>query len=115
MMTNLLLFGLPHFPWLSASRVCLGLLAVLVVFGLMLNPLLDTDCFRLQPAACCCGADSTAQDIEIQVDTCTHCTGWLPLLLFDDQSEVSMVDLPFHSLIGRAYSVLHLERPPIFA
>ena len=114
-MTDLLLFRLPHFQWLSASRVCLGLLAVLVVFGLMLNTQLDTDCFRLQSAACCCGADSTAQDTEVQVDTCTHCTGWLPVFIPTSLSAASYVGLPFHTPIVRAFSILHLERPPIFA
>ena len=114
-MTDLLLLRVPPLQCLSASRLCLGLLVLLVVFSLTLNTLLDTDCFRLQPAACCCGADSTAQDTEVQVDTCTHCSGWLPVFIPASLSAASFVDLPFHTPNAHACSILHLERPPIFA
>ena len=97
------------------SRLCLGLLVVLLASGLLLNTLLDVDCLRIQTPTCCCNENSPTQDTELQPDTCTHCTCWLPVFLSDGMSEVSMVDLPFHNLIGRTSSVLHLERPPIFA
>lgn len=116
MMKNLLRFFLPHSEWFSQSRFCLGLLVIMLVFGLTLNTLLDVDCFLAQAAMCCCSnTDPTSQDTDLRTDTCSHCTGWLPALTSDNRSVVSFTGLPFYAPIGRAFSVLRFERPPIFA
>ncbi len=117
MMKDLLRFCLPHPEWFSQSRFCLGLLVVILVFGITLNTLLDVDCFQTQAAVCCCSntTDPASQDTELQTDTCTHCTGWLPTLTIDSQPVVSFRGLPFYAPIEHTFSVLHFDRPPIFA
>lgn len=113
-MKDLLQFRRPHTQQPSQTNFCLGLLVILLAFGLTLNTLLDVDCLRIQAAMCCCNADPTTQN-DVQADTCTHCTGWMPVLIADSLTAISFVALPFHSPFGRAFSFLHPKRPPIFA
>lgn len=85
------------------------------MFGITLNMMLDIDCFRVQTVVCSCNADATDQDTDAQADTCTHCTGWLPVFTTAGQSTISSLDLPFHGTGKYVSNTPHLERPPIFA
>jgi len=114
-MIDLFWFRLPRSHWPSQPRLCLGLLVILLMFGLALNTLFDTDCFQIQTATCCCNADSTDQDTDVQADICSHCTGWLPVYLPAGQSAVLFTDLPFDNPADPVPGILHLERPPIFS
>lgn len=115
MMKGLFLFRLTESQYPSPAHFCQGLLVVLLMLGVMLNTMLDTDCFQVQKTTCSCKLDSPDQDAEIQTDTCTHCTGWLPVFICASQSAVSFTDSPFDNPADPVPGILHLERPPIFA
>lgn len=112
---DLLWLSQPRSHGIGLSRLCLGLLVVLVASGLLLNTLLDVDCLQLQPAACCCQTYPGAQSSDIQADTCSHCMGWLPVLVSVALPAASFAGLPIHKPAARIGNILQFERPPIFA
>jgi hypothetical protein len=113
-MKNLFRFCQSHSQRPSQTNFFLGLLVIVLAFGITLNTLLDVDCLPIQAATCCCNSDTTTQN-GVQADTCTHCTERLPVLIADNRSAISSENLPFHSSHGRAFSALLTERPPISA